>query len=88
MAPTFSPNVFVPFPLPKRPANTVPRPSNPIPLLIACTGGGGAPEKYENNKYDSPLNDEQCVEGNVTLTKLSCSRGHREDIVFTRVGEW
>lgn len=45
IAPTFSPNVFVPLPLPKSPASTVPRPSNPIPLLIACTGGGGAPDE-------------------------------------------
>jgi len=44
IAPTFSPNVLVPFPLPMSPANTVPSPSNPIPLLIACTGGGGAPD--------------------------------------------
>lgn len=35
MVPTFSPNVFVPFPLPQRPANIVPRPSIPIPRLIA-----------------------------------------------------
>lgn len=35
MVPTFSPNVFVPLPLPQRPANIVPKPSIPIPRLIA-----------------------------------------------------
>lgn len=42
IAPTFSPNVFVPFPDPNNPANTVPSPSVPIPLLIAWSGTGGA----------------------------------------------
>lgn len=35
MVPTFSPKVFVPLPHPQNPARTVPRPSVPIPLLIA-----------------------------------------------------
>ena len=32
------------MPDPMRPAMMQPRPSTPIPLLMACTGGGGAPE--------------------------------------------
>lgn len=44
IVPTFSPKVFVPFPLPQRPASIVPNPSIAIPRLIACTGGGGAPK--------------------------------------------
>lgn len=44
IVPTFSPKVFVPFPLPQSPANIVPNPSIPIPRLIACIGGGGAPK--------------------------------------------
>lgn len=43
MVPTFSPKVFVPLPHPQKPARTVPKPSVPIPLLMACIGGGGAP---------------------------------------------
>lgn len=35
IVPTFSPNVFVPFPLPQSPANIVPSPSMPIPRLMA-----------------------------------------------------
>ena len=50
MVPTFSPKVFVPFPLPQRPAKIVPNPSIPMPRLIAWTGGGGAPKIYENLK--------------------------------------
>lgn len=43
MAPTFSPKVFVPLPAPQRPAKTVPKPSVPMPRLIACKGGDWAP---------------------------------------------
>lgn len=50
MAPTFSPNVLVPLPLPQRPASTVPRPSVPMPLLMALNGGGGAPKHHRHCK--------------------------------------
>ncbi len=35
---------MVPFPVPSRPASRQPSPSVPIPRLMACGGGGGAPE--------------------------------------------
>lgn len=43
-APTFSLYEVVPFPVPQAPANRQPIPSIPIPLLMACFGGGGAPD--------------------------------------------
>lgn len=43
-APTFSLYEVVPFPVPQAPASRQPSPSMPIPLLIACLGGGGAPD--------------------------------------------
>ena len=56
IAPTFSPNVFVPFPLPQIPASMVPMPSIAIPRLIECTGGGGASVitfiHFKNNQID------------------------------------
>lgn len=42
IAATFSPNVFVPFPVPNSPATMVPSPSMTMPRLITWTGGGGA----------------------------------------------
>lgn len=44
-APTFSLYEVVPFPVPQAPARRQPIPSTPIPRLIACLGGGGAPDK-------------------------------------------
>lgn len=44
IAPMFSLYDVVPFPLPKAPAKRHPIPSIPIPRLIACFGGGGAPD--------------------------------------------
>lgn len=43
-APTFSLYDVVPFPVPQAPASRQPSPSIPMPLLIACLGGGGAPD--------------------------------------------
>jgi len=44
MAPMFSLNEVVPHPLPKAPVKRHPIPSIPTPRLIACFGGGGAPD--------------------------------------------
>lgn len=44
MAPMFSLYEVVPFPVPKAPVRRHPIPSIPIPRLMACLGGGGAPD--------------------------------------------
>ena len=44
MTPMFSAKLVLPLPDPHSPARTQPRPSVPMPLLIACAGGGGAPD--------------------------------------------
>ena len=51
MAPVFTLYVVVPFPLPNAPVKRHPIPSIPIPRLIACFGGGGAPDNLAQAKY-------------------------------------
>lgn len=51
MAPVFTLYVVVPFPLPKAPVKRHPIPSTPIPRLMACFGGGGAPDNLAQAKY-------------------------------------